>query len=436
MFGYYVDLALRSMKRNAVLTALMVTTLAVGIGACITTLTVYSVLSGDPLPDRSARLFYPRIDPVPEAAQSLKKDKPASIMTYTDAMNLVRARKAQLQAAMALATVTVSPQGASSFPFKESAIITTPDFFAMFDAPFQYGGGWSAADGANQAHEVVIAKALNDKLYGGKDSVGQTVQIDKHDFRIAGVLKHWAPEPRFYALDLGPHTYGDGDGIFMPLQTALSKSIGISPINVFCFQDNADMSHLQTAPCAAFGVWVQLERASDATAYRRFLSDYVQEQIAAGRMHYPAVSLRNLTQRLSHEGVVPQDVRLQVWLAFGFLLICVVNTVGLLLAKCLRRAREIGVRRALGASRRHIFAQFMVEAGLIGIAGGLLGLGFAELGVLNVRHQPTEYASLAHMHPCMFALTFLVALAASLFAGLLPAWRACTVAPAPQIKST
>jgi hypothetical protein len=55
--------------------------------------------------------------------------------------------------------------------------------------------------------------------------------------------------------------------------------------------------------------------------------------------------------------VVPGDVRLQMWLAFGFLRVCLVNTVGLLLAKFLRRSGEIGVRRALGASRAEIFLQ-------------------------------------------------------------------------------
>ena len=137
---------------------------------------------------------------------------------------------------------------------------------------------------------------------------------------------------------------------------------------------------------------------------------------------------------LDDQGVVPGDVRLQVGMAFGFLLICVVNTVGLLLAKCLRRSREIGVRRALGASRGAIFAQFMVEAAIIGLAGGVLGLVFAELGLWGVRQQPAEYASLAHLDLDMFAFTFAVALVASLFAGLLPSWRACVVAPAPQLK--
>jgi putative ABC transport system permease protein len=115
--------------------------------------------------------------------------------------------------------------------------------------------------------------------------------------------------------------------------------------------------------------------------------------------------------------------------------VCLLNTVGLLLAKFLRRSGEIGVRRALGASKRAIFAQCLVEAGTIGLAGGVLGLGLALLGLWAVRQQPTNYAELAQLDPVMLLTTFALALAASVLAGLLPAWRACQVAPAIQLKS-
>jgi putative ABC transport system permease protein len=96
---------------------------------------------------------------------------------------------------------------------------------------------------------------------------------------------------------------------------------------------------------------------------------------------------------LTFKNAVPSDVRLQMWLALGFLGVCLVNTVGLLLAKFLRRSGEIGVRRALGASRGQIFLQCLVEAGAIGVAGGVLGIGLALLGLYAVRQQPVDYAS-------------------------------------------
>jgi putative ABC transport system permease protein len=138
---------------------------------------------------------------------------------------------------------------------------------------------------------------------------------------------------------------------------------------------------------------------------------------------------------LDVQNAVPGDVRLQMWLAFGFLAVCLLNTVGLLLAKFMRRSSEIGVRRALGASRRAIFAQCLVEAGAIGLLGGIAGLLLAVLGLWAVRQQPAGYAELAHLDVPMLLATFALALASSVLAGLLPAWRAMQVAPAIQLKS-
>lgn len=432
MFGYYLDLALRSLKRNKVLTTLMVLALALGIGACITTLTVFRLLSGDPLPQKSAQLFYPQLDPYPKDQPFSRSDKMPWLMTYVDAMNLVREHKAERQAAIAMTHVKVTPPGASGKPFFSDGVMTTADFFPMFGATYQYGAGWSAMDDDNRAPVVVIAGFLNDKLFAGANSVGRSIRINKHDFRIVGVLRHWAPQPRFYGLHLGGHDYGQADAVFLPLQAA--RAVGMTPSSRISFGDNA-AAPLETASSIWLGVWVQLSSAEKVAGYQRYLTNYAAQQVALGRFQRSRTKLSGLMQWLTDQHVVPDDVRLQMGLAFGFLLICVVNTVGLLLAKCLRRSREIGVRRALGASRGAIFQQFMVEAGIVGVAGGLLGLLFAEAGLWGIRQQPAEYASMAHLDMGMFVLTFVVALFASIVAGLLPAWRACAVAPAPQLKA-
>jgi putative ABC transport system permease protein len=182
--------------------------------------------------------------------------------------------------------------------------------------------------------------------------------------------------------------------------------------------------------------WVQLDTPAKAAAYEQFLIHYSQQQKALGNfVRAPNVRLRNVRQWLAHERVVPDDVRLQTGLAFGFLLVCLVNTVGLMLAKFMRGASELGVRRALGASRRALFAQLLVESGVVGLVGGAVGLLLALLGLWVVRHRPSDYAALAHLDTPMLLATFLLALGASLVAGLLPAWRACQVAPALQLKS-
>jgi putative ABC transport system permease protein len=433
MFAYYLDLALRSLKRNKVLTTLMILALALGIGATITTLTVLRLLSGDPLPQKSARLFYPQLDPTPKEGYIAGETKPPPTMTYPDAMNLLHARKGARQAVVALGQAKIMPRQANGHPFFSDAVTTTADFFAMFDVPFQYGSGWTATDDESRAQLVVIASVLNDKLFAGANSVGKIIRLNDHDFRIVGVLKPWAPQPRFYAQDLGGRSYGDGDAVFLPLLTA--RAIEMGPQDLECYAAVVDVKHLETAPCMWLGLWVELDGDAAVASYKDYLAGYARQQVSLGRFQRPETSLLDLMGWLRQEQVVPDDVRLQAGLAFGFLLICVVNTVGLLLAKCLRRSREIGVRRALGATRREIFAQFMVESVIVGLAGGVLGLFFAELGLFGIRHQPAEYASLAHLDAGMFFFTFAVAVVASLIAGILPAWRACVLAPAPQLKA-
>ncbi|WP_333677994.1 ABC transporter permease [Dyella sp.] len=432
MLGYYLDLALHSFRRNKVLTALMVITLALGIGASMTTLTVLRLLSGDPLPQKSGRLFYVQLDPYPKDRPFSRSDKLPWLTSYTDAMNLLHAHRAERQAAMAMTQVKLTPTTTQQHPFFATGVMATADFFAMFEAPFQYGAGWSEAEAEGRARVVVIADFLNDQLFGGANSVGRSLRINDQDFRIVGVLRQWAPQPRFYSLYLGGPNYGKGEAVFLPLQSA--RAAGMDPVNLMSY-GTGDKQVLENSPSIWLGLWVQLPDAAAVAAYRSFLAGYAQQQVALGRFQRSRIGLSGLMQWLDSQQVVPDNVRMQTGLAFSFLLICMVNTVGLLLAKCLRRSGEIGVRRALGASRKAIFAQFMAEAGLIGLAGGALGLIFALFGLWCIRQQPAEYAELAHLDVQMFLCTFAVALMASLVAGILPAWRACAVTPAPQLKS-
>jgi len=433
MFSYYFKLALRSFGRNKILTALMVLAIALGIGAAMTTLTVFKVLSGDPIPQKSDRLFYVQLDPgMKEGYQP--DQEPEMQMTRFDAEELLRQKKAPRQAMMTGGQVVVDPRVATLKPFSLSARYTSADFFPMFDTPFLYGQGWTATDDEARGRVVVIGKTLNEKLFKGENSVGKEVVIGSNALRVVGVLDAWEPNPKFYDLYAGK--FGAGEDVFVPFSTSLALDMGRSgSMNCFGREMVADTSALNV-PCAWIQYWVELDSASAAKDFKVYLNNYSDQQRAAGRFERPAnTRLRNVMELMEYRNAVPGDVRLQMWLAFGFLLVCLVNTVGLLLAKFLRRSGEIGVRRALGASRREIFKQCLVEAGTIGLAGGLLGLLLSLLGLWAVRQRPTEYAALAHLDGSMLLLTFALAVAASLLAGLLPAWRAMQVAPALQLKS-
>ena len=435
MLGYYIDLALRSCRSARALTALTVLSIAMGVAACMTTLTVFHVLSGDPIPGKSDRLFNVQLD-----AETLREyqagEEPGRQLTRFDAEALLRDRRGVHQVMMTGGNIAVDPSGSGSQerPFFARSRYTSSDFFVMFEAPFLFGTGWSAADDEGKARVVVIARELNDRLFAGADSRGKQLRLGDKDFTIAGVLDAWRPAPHYFDLTLGP--YAAPAEVYLPVQTSFDLKLGRSgSMNCWGNSPGGDSLAL-AAPCSWMQYWVQLDTAQQVDDYRQYLVHYAEQQKAAGRFERPPNGrVRPVMEWLAVSKVVPSDVRLQVWLAFGFLIVCLTNAVGLLLAKCLRRSGEIGVRRALGAPRRAIFAQFLVEAGSLGLAGGALGLLLTSLGLWVVRQNPSSYAQLAQLDWQMLGTTVLLALLASLLAGLLPAWRACQVTPALQLKS-
>ncbi|GAB3031402.1 ABC transporter permease [Oleiagrimonas citrea] len=433
MFGYYLDLALRSLKRNKALTVLMILAIAVGVGASMTTLTVLHVLSGDPVPGRSAHLYYPQLDPRPMQGYQPGETQPMRQVTWIDGMNLLHAGRADRQALMTGGRVAVQPENATLDAFYSDARYTTSGFFPMFGVPFRYGHPWSASDDESHARVVVISAELNNKLFGGRDSTGQTLRLSGRSMRIVGVLRDWRPNPHFYDLTRG--SYNEHEGVFVPLST--SQDLNFDHMGGMSCWGNAGggLHPSHTSTCVWLQFWVQLNSPAKVAAYKSFLVHYSEQQKALGRFERPPnVRLRNVMQWLDYNMVVPGDVRLQTWLSFGFLLVCLVNTVGLMLAKFMRRAGELGVRRALGASRRALFAQLLMESGVLGLAGGFGGLLLTFFGLWLVRRQPDGYAALAHLDPTMLLVTFVLAIGASLLAGVLPASRACRVTPALQLK--
>jgi putative ABC transport system permease protein len=182
---------------------------------------------------------------------------------------------------------------------------------------------------------------------------------------------------------------------------------------------------------------VELADADAVARYRSFLENHIREQKAQGRFQRPLnYALSRPSEWLVINNVVGNDNKLLTALSFAFLLVCVANTVALLLAKFLRKAPEAGVRRALGASRGAIMVQHLVESALVGAGGGLLGLGLAQVGLLGVRAQVGEnIARVLHMDLAMIAVAIALALGASLLAGLYPAWRIGQTNPAYYLKT-
>jgi putative ABC transport system permease protein len=109
--------------------------------------------------------------------------------------------------------------------------------------------------------------------------------------------------------------------------------------------------------------------------------------------------------------------------------------LGLLLGKFLRRAPEVGVRRALGANKRQIFLQHIVEVSVLGLLGGLIGIGIAQLGLWGVRVTSSQYTELADMDLTMILAAPTIAIGACIIAGIYPAWLVCKTQPAIYLKT-
>ncbi len=435
MFSYYFALAVRSLKRNPIITALMIAAIALGIGATMTVFTVYHVMSGDPIPSKSDRLFAVQIDNWGPKSHRDGDNDPTDQLTYVDSTALLRAHQATRQTVMYEVGFSVTPENRDIKPFFVDARATSSDFFLMFDTPFLFGQGWSKTEDDAKAAVAVLSKKTNEKLFAGADSVGKIIHMDDHEYRVIGVLDEWNPEPRYY--DVTTRTFGETEEVFVPFAHAIELQMNTHGNNN-CHEDpGAGWEAYLHSECVWNQFWIELPSAADADLYRAWLDNYALEQKRLGRFTWePNNRVLNVHDWLVEQRVVSNDAKVSVLLAFSFLLVCLINTVGLMLAKFLGRSGEIGLRRALGANKSALFAQCIVESGVIGLAGGLIGVVLTALGLLGIRGIfPEDIARLAHLNISMVALTVALAVVATVLAGLYPTFRATQVQPAWQLKS-
>ncbi|WP_449429337.1 ABC transporter permease [Rhodanobacter umsongensis] len=439
MLTYYFDLALRSCRRSKVLTALVVVLMGCGVATCMVTYAVFRATSADPIPWKSSQLFVPQVDNF--GPTNNNQGEPSDLLSYTDATTLLHAHQAKRQALLYAVKLAVVPGDPQRQPFSQPGDAVTSDFFALFDVPFRYGSGWGVADDDQGAAVVVINGKLNQQLFGGSNSVGREISLDTHLYRIVGVLDDWQPRPRIFDHASAWDAFGKPVQIFIPFRRAIDLQQAPAG-NVICGARKDDPSVPDWASflhseCTWVAAWVELPTRADAAGYLGYLHNYAAEQQRIGRFDWPVnVRLRSLRRWMEVERVVPKASTLSLLVALSFLVICLVNVVGLMLARFMRRAPEIGVRRALGASRGAIYRQFLVEAAAIGLAGGTLGLLLTAAGMAGIGlvFEP-QIAALAQLDMSLVVSTVLLAVATTLIAALYPTWRAAQVQPAWQLKS-
>lgn len=438
MFVYHLRLALKSLRRNPVIASLMIGAIALGVGVCITTLTVYRLMSGNPVAHRNDVLFAVTLDSW-DANNPFNDDHPElppPELTYRDAQALYASDIPDRKVMMRKGSFVVDPvdtEGAK--PFVVEARLTTKDFFSMFDVPFLYGGGWDQAADDSSQMVVVLSKESNEKAFGGADSVGKTLRMDGKDYKVVGVLDDWTPTPKFYDMNNG--AFNEIEDLFVPFGLGQILEVPTAG-NVNCWADEeiANFQDFLVSRCVWIQFWAELRDDEKVAAFRNFIDNYAREQISLGRFERP------LNNRLTHPDewlkaneAVRDDNRVLVGLSFMFLAVCLLNMIGLLLAKFLGASPLVGLRRALGASKGMIFRQHLVEVGTIGLAGGVLGIIVAALGLAGVRKLYENYDALTRLDFTMGFAAIAIAVLSGVLAGLYPTWRVCRVQPAAHLKT-
>ena len=437
MFAYHLKLALKSMRKNPIMTGLMVAAIAVGIGVSMTTLTVHYLMSSNPIPSKSDVLFAVTMDswnPLRPFDSDFPERAPHQV-TYQDAERLLEIGQGVRQTAMFESSLVIEPVGGEGLPFEATARVATGDFFPMFNVPFLYGSGWDATSDDAEEAVVVLGRTLNERLFGGEDSVGRDLTMNGTTFKVVGVTDTWEPTPRFY--DPINSAFQDVMDMFIPF--SLTRRLELNSIGSdWGWKAETITSFDQWLNSES--VWIQyfteLSSPADRGEYVAHLDAYVETQKALGRFERPMNNnIYDVMEWMAYHEVVERDARVLLGLSFLFLLVCILSTIALLLTKFIGKKGEVSLRRALGASRRTIFGQQLVEVGLVGLTGGIAGLALASLGLQGINTLYDAPAGLVRIDWIMMATAIGLSILSGVAAGLYPAWRVCQIPPATQLKT-
>ncbi len=437
MFRYYLKLGTLSIRANPMLSFLMVAAIAIGIGACMTVMTVKHVMSGNPIAHKNDKLYHVQVDSWNPDDPYGDPDLPPEQLTYLDATALFAADRAFRQTISNKVSRVVQPEGDDARPFQTEGRATTADFFAMFDVPFLYGSGWDAAADASEERVVVLSRETNEQAFGGENSVGRILTLNGEPFTVSGVVDDWVPVPKYYDLNNNP--YEEPESLYLPFSLAVAGEYGRSG-NTSCWKtvEGDGFEAFLGSECIWIQMWVELQNESEKEEYLQFLDAYVEEQKLLGRFPRPLNNrLHNPEEWMEYQEVVEEDVDVLLGLAVLFLVVCLLNTIGLLLAKSMRRAKDTSLRRALGASKAELFKQHIFEAGIIGVAGGLLGIATTWLGLRGIENLYVDYEFIQHlvrMDWSMIMLAVVLAVVSALAAALYPTWRTCNITPATHLR--
>ncbi len=302
----------------------------------------------------------------------------------------------------------VSPEAGSNAQVKYLAQNTsttvlgaTPAFLSVNNFHLADGDFFTDADVRTRRKVAVVGATVAKELFEGNSPVGRTLKIKGVNFKVVGLL-----------AAKGQSGFRDPDDqVVIPLTTAQKRLFGIDYLRAINVQ-------VKTA-----GAMDRVQADIEALLAQR-------HRIAAGAQ--PDFNIRNQKEILDTMNEVTSTfTRLLAAVAAVAMLVGGIGIMNIMLVSVTERTREIGIRKALGARRRDILFQFLVEAMVLSILGGLLGIA-AGLGAAHLVAQSGSWATVVKADS--IGLSFAIASATGIFFGLYPARKASRLDPIDALR--
>jgi len=382
-----VRFALRQMRKRPGFAALVLVTLALGIGANTAMFTVIDSVMLRPLP-------YPDADKIMAITTGQSQGnavQPTSWLNYVD----LREQAGQFRAVAAytqdVAIVRTSQESEAVLSLKGTA-----GLFDVLGVKARFGRRFLDTDNQPGAPNVLMLSSgfWQDHFGANPNVLGQQVRVGDDSYTIVGVLP----------ADLRFGGKAATSGIWIPYQP-----------NSTALRDRSS-DFLNLIVLLGPGVSQQAAEAQ-ATAIARGIAQ--RDPQHAGNLRFRLIPFRDVVTAKAHLAVLALTGAVTL-----VLLIACANVANLQLARCLARGQELAIRTALGASRRILFMQMLVEGGVLCVFAAVAGLGVAQLVLLALRGLPPNLIPRAdeiHLRLSVFPMLLLATSVVTLLSSIVPA---------------